>query len=213
MIAALPNPGVQKPEDSSPKHKIGSNITRLISVCFYLLYGFWDLIFKWKLRFLPNHRILEAVNLGKRLYWKLHLPLLLPTLYCSTSTLKLWGRDYRSHFTRVAPPGFSNTLWTTGLLVNIALSLLCVEEVMQSKINGPVNLVLHWNPAAASPPLLSCTKQRHIFLHLKNMGIIYKHCSMSPLGNCCKRSSTDVCKMFFNFSKGFFLSFSRGLVH
>ena len=38
MIAALPNPGVQKPEGSSPKHKIGSNITRLISVCFLLIY-------------------------------------------------------------------------------------------------------------------------------------------------------------------------------
>lgn len=42
MMAALPNPGVQKQEDSSPKHKIGSNITRLISVgfSFDLLYGF-----------------------------------------------------------------------------------------------------------------------------------------------------------------------------
>lgn len=182
MIAALPNPGVQKPEDSSPKHKIGSNITRLISICFSLdlLYGFWDLIFKWKLRFLPNPRILEAVSLSKKLYWKLHLPLLLPTLYCSTSTLQLRGRDYTSHFTRAAPPGFSNTLWTTGLPVNVALSLLCIEEVMQSKINGPVNLVLHWTPVAVSPPLLSCTKQRHIFLHLKNMVVIYMRGSMPP---------------------------------
>lgn len=46
MIVALPNPGVQKPEENSPKHKIGSNITRLISICFSfnLPYSFWDLI-------------------------------------------------------------------------------------------------------------------------------------------------------------------------
>lgn len=62
LIVALPNPGVQKPEDSSPKHKIGSNITRLISICFSfnLPYSFWDLTFKWKLKFLPNHSSLET---------------------------------------------------------------------------------------------------------------------------------------------------------
>lgn len=87
IIVTLPNPGVQKPEDSSPKHRIGLNITRLISICFSfdLPYGFWDLIFKWRLRFLPNHRILEAMGFRTELYWKLHLHPLLLKIFCTES--------------------------------------------------------------------------------------------------------------------------------
>lgn len=84
-----------------------------INICLFffdLLYGFWDLIFKWKQRFLPNHRILESVRVRSTLYWRLHLPLLLHTLSCLTSMLELWGRDCTSHFTMAVPPGLSNTL-------------------------------------------------------------------------------------------------------
>lgn len=67
---------------------------------------------------------------------------------------------------------------------------------MQSKINGPVNLVLYWNPVAVSPPLLSCTEQRHIFLHFKNIVVIYKYCSKLPLETAAKEVSRVFANVF-----------------
>lgn len=126
---------------------------------FFFWFTLWLLrlkFFKWKLRFLPNHRILEAVSLRKKLYRKLHLPLLLPTLCCSTSTAEVQGRDYLSNFTGASPPGFSNTLWTTGLLVNGALSLLSVEEGTRSRMSPS-----EFGPALESSSSITSTSQLH----------------------------------------------------
>jgi len=88
---------------------------------------------------------------------------------------------------------------------------------MQSKINGPMNLVLHWNPVPVSLPLLSCTKQKHIFLYPKNMVVIYKHCSTPPLETASKEVSLVFVKRFSISVMVFFLVvleewYTRGLV-
>lgn len=97
-----------------PKHKIGSNITRLISVCFSfdLLYGFWDLIFKWKWRFLPNHRILEAVSKRRKLYWSSSAP-----AFAHLLLLKIYTRTARKRLHE--PFHQSCTTWTAQHTVNL----------------------------------------------------------------------------------------------
>lgn len=61
-----------------------------------------------------------------------------------------------SPFSRAAAPGLPSTLSTSGLPATVASKLLCVEEVMQMKINGPVSLVFQESSSSSTPSCIKC---------------------------------------------------------